>query len=135
MKTITQKTAWFLSLATGLLLMFIGLRFFLVPEQAEAGFGIHTGLTEHFEFHYIKGIRDFAFGLLTTVLLLNKEYRSLGWLMLCCAIIPTTDFIVVLSNPLHPAAAIYPHLTAVLICLTVGPYYLYTTRKSQSYAV
>ncbi|MFB6456788.1 DUF4267 domain-containing protein [Chitinophaga sp. Hz27] len=135
MKTISQKTAWFLSLTTGLLLMFVGIRFFIIPAQAEAAFGIHTGMSGHFEFHFIKGARDFSCGLLTMVLLLNKEYRSLGWLMICSAVIPATDFTVVMSNPLHPSWTIYPHLTAVLICLTVGPYYLYTTKKSLIYAV
>lgn len=135
MKTISQKTAYFFSLSTGLMLLFIGFRFFTVPIQAEADFGIHTGITSHFEFHYIKGTRDFAIGVLTLVLLFAKEYRSLGWLMLCMAIVPANDFLLVLNSPLHPAAAIYPHLTAIAICLTVGPYYLFTTKKSAVYAV
>ena len=135
MKTISQKTVYFTTLITGLLLIFIGLRFFISPVQAEAAFGIHTGITGNFGFHYIKGVRDLATGLLTLALLFNKEYRSLGWLMMCMSIIPVNDFLLVLNTPLHPAGAIYPHLIAILICLTVGLYYLFTTKKSGVYAI
>lgn len=135
MKTGSQKTAYFISLVTGAFMVFIGLRFFLSPLAAEAAFGIHTGITNHLEFHYIKGVRDLATGLLTLALLFNKEYRSLGWLMLCMSIIPVNDFMLVLHTPDHPGWAIYSHLTAILICLTVGAYYLSTTKKPVSYAV
>jgi len=135
MKTISQKTIYFTSLATGVLMVFIGLRFLITPLQAEADFGIHTGITGHFEFHTIKGIRDLATGLLTLALLFNKEYRSLGWMMLCMSIIPVSDMLLVLHTPLHPAWAIYPHLAAIIICLTVGAYYLFTTQKSEAYAI
>ncbi|RBL90115.1 DUF4267 domain-containing protein [Chitinophaga flava] len=130
MKTISQKTAYIASLATGLLLIFIGVRFFLAPLHAEADYGIQTGLSSNFAFCYIKGIRDMATGILTLVLLLNKEFRSLGWLMLCMGIVPVTDFLIVLNSAYHQSSHLYPHLTAVLICLTVGPYYLYTTKNS-----
>jgi len=129
MKTTTHKAFNMISLATGLLLIFIGLRFFLVPEQAEAGFGIQTGPHTSFAFHYIKGARDFATGLLTIVLLLNKEFRSLGWLMLCMGMVPTTDILVVFNNQHHLTNNMYAHLTAIIICFTAGPYYLLTTKK------
>jgi len=135
MKLISWKIAYFTSLATGLLLIFIGFRFFTVPIQAETDFGIHTGITHHFEFHYIKAIRDLATGLLTIALLLNKEYRSLGWLMLCMSLVPVTDFLLVINNASHPAGAIYPHLAAILICLTLGLYYLSTCKKTIGHAV
>ncbi|SHM87594.1 protein of unknown function [Chitinophaga jiangningensis] len=134
MNTRLEKTAYITSLITGLFLLFIGYRFFTQPLAAEAGFGIQTGITNHLEFHYIKGIRDFAVGVLLLVLLFTKEFRSLGWLMLVMGIVPCMDFSLVLSNPTHPGWAIYPHLSAILICWTVGPYYLYATRKVSSFA-
>ncbi|MBV8252382.1 MAG: DUF4267 domain-containing protein [Chitinophaga sp.] len=129
MKTTTHKAFNIISLVTGLLLIFIGLRFFLVPEQAEAGFGIQTGPHTSFAFHYIKGARDFAVGLLTLVLLLNKEYRSLGWMMLCMGLVPTNDLLMVLNDLHHLISHTYAHIIAIIICFTAGPYYLYTTKK------
>ncbi len=129
MKTTTHKVFYFISLATGLLLIFIGLRFLLVPQQAEADYGIQTGPHISFAFHYIKGARDFAVGLLTLVLLFNKEYRSLGWMMLCMGLVPSADFLIVLNDPHHLTSQLYPHLTAILICFAAGPYYLFTTKK------
>lgn len=134
MKTLS-KTAYFTALGTGLFLLFIGYRFFTVPAVAAMDFGIDLGPTDHFELHNIKAMRDFCIGVLSLVLLFTKEYRSLGWLMLCMAPVPANDLRLVLENPHHPAAAIYPHLAALIVCLALGVYYLYATRKSVVYAL
>jgi hypothetical protein len=134
MKTVTSKIAWCITLATGALLVFIGARFFLVPKPAETAFGIHVNVDGNFSFHYIKGIRDMAVGLLTIVLLLTKELRALGWMMFCSTIIPVNDFLIVLNSPGHLTGSLFPHLIAVVICLLMGAHYLLFTAKKNKYA-
>lgn len=129
MKKIISRTAYSLSLLTGILLVFIGCRFLLDPLNAETAFGIKVPTNGNFSFQYIKGIRDLAVGLLTIVLMLTKEFRSLGWLMLCMTIVPATDFLIVLSSIGHQTGSLFPHLIAVIICLTMGTYYLFTIRR------
>jgi hypothetical protein len=129
MKNQFRSTAFWLALLTGLALIFIGLRFIIAPEIAEAGFGIHVNENGDHSFHYIKGIRDFFTGLIIVVLLFSREYRALGWLSLCGSLIPTTDLWIVVSHPGYDPARIYPHLSAVIISIGLGIYYLVKTRK------
>lgn len=116
--------SFYLSLLTGLGLIYIGTIFLLDPLQSEAGFGIHVGTNGNYSFHYIKGIRDLFSGLLIVVLLLAKEYRALGLLALLAVIVPFTDFMIVLSQPEHATARLFPHLIAVVICIYLAVYYL-----------
>lgn len=124
-----KTTAYWIALLTGLLLVFIGLRFLIQPQLAESAFGIQTGIRGNYSFHYIKGIRDLATGLVTLLLLFGKEFRALGWFMLGMAIVPATDLTLVLNDPTHFSSHIYPHLAAILICLSVGAYYLFTVKR------
>lgn len=128
-----KTTAYIIALLTGVLLVFIGFRFLFQPQLAEAAFGIHTGIG-NYSFHYIKGVRDLATGLVTLILLFSKEFRALGWFMLGMVIVPAADFMIVIKNPAHLSSHLYPHLTAVLICLSAGSYYLLTTKR-KGYAV
>jgi len=135
MKTRTQKIAFYATLLTGLLLVFIGGRFLLDPLGAETGFGIHVPVNGNFSFHYIKGIRDLFSGVVILVFLWAREQRGLGLLLLTAAMIPTVDFFIVLNTPGHATASLYPHLTAVMMALVLGGYYLSFTAKNPSHAV
>ncbi len=59
-------------------MIFIGIRFILSPEIAEAGYGIHFNEQGDYSFHFIKGIRDIFSGLLLCVFVLIKERRTFG---------------------------------------------------------
>lgn len=124
MKKITHTIAFWLCLLTGLGLIFIGARFFLVPVDAEHAFGIQVNTGNNFSFHYIKGIRDIFSGLMLTALLLTRQYRALGILSLCAVIIPATDMSIVASQPTFQTAALYPHLSAVIIAILLAIHYL-----------
>jgi hypothetical protein len=109
---------------TGLTLIFlIGGRFLLAPDAGEAGFGIHVQTHGDHAFHYIKGIRD-IFGGLVIIVLLAKEYRALGYTLLCVALVPMVDFAVVLSQPQMEMAKLLPHFAAVVLGLALGVHYL-----------
>jgi hypothetical protein len=124
MKKLTHTIAFWICLLTGLGLIFIGARFFLVPADAEHAFGIQVNTGGNFAFHYIKGIRDIFFGLVLTALLLARQYRALGILLLCAVIIPATDMSIVASQSTFKTAVLYPHLSAVIIAILLGIHYL-----------
>jgi hypothetical protein len=127
MKKTISATAFGFTLITGLLLVFIGIRFFLSPNVAEEAFGIQTPTGSDFSFHYIKGIRDAAVGLAILIMLFTRTQRGLGILLLTVTIVPVTDFLIVLSTPGHLTERLYAHLTAVVLGLVLGSYYLKST--------
>jgi hypothetical protein len=123
MKNIAKNIAFWVTLLTGLGLIFIGGRFLLSPAVAEAGFGIDVPTDGNYSFHYIKGIRDIFSGLIIVVLLMARQYRALGLLLLCAAIIPMADLMIVLSRPDYETSKLYPHGIAIVIAIVCGLYY------------
>jgi uncharacterized membrane protein len=124
MRRLKQQTAFWLSLLSGIGLLYIGIRFFISPLNAEIDYGIHTITNGDFSFQYIKGIRDFFFGLIIIVLLWKKQLFALGLILLLGTVIPAADFCVVLSHPDFQTGHLISHLIAVIICLSCGFYYL-----------
>lgn len=129
MKKTSAVIAYGLTFITGALLIFIGARFFLLPGVAEQAFGIQT-VTDDFSFHYIKGIRDLSVGIAILAMLLTHAQRGLGILLLAASLVPIADFLIVLNAPGHLTAYLYPHLTAIVLGLVLGCYYLFTAPKS-----
>ncbi|OQP66287.1 hypothetical protein A3860_12345 [Niastella vici] len=128
MKNSAKNFAFWTSILTGALLLFIGGRFFAIPEPATTAYGIHVPTNGDFSFQYIKGIRDIFTGAILLVLLFAKEFRALGIALLVGCMIPMVDFSIVLTHPGSETARLYPHLSAVLISLPLGIYYLRTAR-------
>lgn len=129
MKNTARNLSFWLSLVTGIGLIFIGSRFLLVPAVGEAGFGIQVPTGGDYSFHYIKGIRDIFSGLIIVVLLFGKQYRALGLVLLCAAPVPMVDFMVVLSHPGYETAKLFPHIAAIMIAIVLGLYYSRSTNK------
>lgn len=76
--------AWprWLAVAGGVLLLAIGLRFWLDPETAARGFGVPRGHAGH-ALHQAIALRDIWLGALAVLLALLKEWRALAlWLAL-----------------------------------------------------
>ncbi|SDH47564.1 DUF4267 domain-containing protein [Chitinophaga filiformis] len=128
MKKTSAVIAYVLTFITGALLVFIGARFLLSPNVAEQAFGIQT-VTNDFSFHYIKGIRDLAVGIAILAMLLTHTQRGLGILLLTASLVPVADFLIVLNAPGHLTSHLYPHLTAIVLGLVLGCYYLFTAPK------
>ena len=124
MKRLQQQTAFWLSLLSGIGLLYIGIRFFINPIGAEIDYGIRTVTNGDFSFQYIKGVRDFFFGLIIIFLLWKKQFLALGFILVLGTIIPATDFYVVLSHPDFKTGHLISHLIAIIICLSCGLYYL-----------
>jgi len=126
---MTTKISYAIAFLTGLGMIFIGVRFFLAPEVATAGYGIHFNTQGDYSFDYIKGIRDIFTGLLLCAFVLLKERRALGLTLLAGTIIPVTDMLIVLSKSYNGVLQAIPHISAIIICAVFGIILLATRFK------
>lgn len=117
---MTKKISITLAFLTGLGLIFLGARFLISPEIAEASYGIHFNEQGDYSFHYIKGIRDLFAGLIFCVLVVTKQTKALGITLLVGAIIPTVDMLIVLNKPYNGIAPAISHISAIIICSVFG---------------
>jgi len=117
---MTKRISIAIAFLTGLGMIFIGARFLLSPEVAEAGYGLHFNEQGDYSFHYIKGIRDLFSGIIICLLLFSKQIKALGIALLAGTIIPIADLLIVLSKEYNGMAQTIPHISAILICSVVG---------------
>jgi len=127
---MTTKIPYTVAFITGAVLIFIGARFLLSPETAEAGYGIHFNEHGDYSFHYIKGIRDIFSGLLISVFVLLNERRALGVTVIAGTIVPLADMLIVISKSYNGVLQAIPHITAIIICFVTG-IILLTTKPTQ----
>jgi hypothetical protein len=114
------KISYVVAFITGLGLIFLGTRFLLSPEVAEAGYGIHFNEQGDYSFHYIKGIRDILSGVLFCAFVLMNERRALGVTLLAGTIVPVTDMLIVLGKSYNGVFQAMPHIIAIIICSVFG---------------
>jgi hypothetical protein len=126
---MTTKISYAIAFLTGLGMIFLGARFFISPEVATAGFGIHFNADGDYSFHHIKGIRDIFSGLIICAFVLMNARRALGVTLLAGTIIPVNDMLIVLSKSYNGVIQAMPHITAIIICAVFGIILL--TTKSQ----
>lgn len=117
---MTKKISIAIVFLTGLGMIFIGARFLLTPEIAEASYGIHFNEHGDYSFQYIKGIRDVFSGLLICIFVLSKQIKALAITLLVGTIIPIADMLVVLSKDYNGIAQAIPHISAIVICSVAG---------------
>jgi len=117
---MTTKISYAIAFLLGLGMIFLGGRFFISPEAATAGYGIHFNAQGDYSFHYIKGIRDIFSGLVICVFVLLKERRALGITLLAGTMIPLTDMLIVLGKSYNGVLQALPHITAIAICAVFG---------------
>jgi len=117
---MTTKISYAVAFVTGLGLLFLGMRFLVSPETAEAGYGIHFNEAGDYSFHYIKGIRDTLSGLLICVFVWLKERRALAITLLAGTMVPVADMCIVLSKHSNGMQQAVPHVIAIVICFVCG---------------
>ncbi len=129
---MTKNISIAIAFLTGLGLIFLGARFFIAPETAEAGYGIHFNEQGDYSFHYIKGIRDLMSGLLICIFVLSKQTKALGVTLLVGTVVPIVDMLIVLSKPYNDIAQAIPHISAIIVCSVFGIILLLTksTKKT-----
>ena len=129
---MTKNIFMAIAFLTGAGMIFIGARFLLSPEIAEAGYGIHFNEQGDYSFHYIKGIRDLFSGLLICILALSRQTKALGITLLFGTMIPVTDMLIVLSKDYNSLTQAMPHITAIIICFSCGIYLLTKQEKTNN---
>ncbi len=129
---MTTRISYAIAFLLGLAMIFLGGRFFLSPEAATAAFGIHFDANGDYSFHHIKGIRDIFSGVLLCALVLMKERRALGVMLLTATMIPISDMLVVFSKSYNGVQQAMPHIAATIICSVVGILLLATQPQKKS---
>jgi len=129
---MTTKISYAIAFLTGLGMIFVGTRFFLSPEVATAGYGLHFNAHGDYSFDYIKGIRDVFSGLLIFAFVLLNERRALGVTLLAGTMIPLTDMLIVLSKSYNGVVQAVPHISAIIICSVFGIILLATQPRKKA---
>ena len=129
---MTTKIPYAIAFLLGLAMIFLGARFFLSPEAATTDFGIHFNSSGDYSFHHIKGIRDIFSGILLCALVLLKERRALGVMLLVATMIPVSDMLVVLSKSYSSIPQAMSHIIASIICFAFGIILLVTKPQKQN---
>lgn len=129
---MTKNISVAIAFLAGIGLIFLGARFLISPEVAEAGYGIHFNELGDYSFHYIKGIRDFMSGLLFCVLVLTRQTKALGTTLLIGTVVPIGDMLVVLSKPYNGAAQAIAHISAIMVCAVCGIILLMTKPQTKA---
>ncbi len=124
------KISYSIAFILGIGMIFIGVRFFLSPEVATTGFGIHFNADGDYSFQHIKGIRDIFSGLLICIFVLMNDRRALGVTLLAGTMIPVNDMIIVLSKSYNGVLQAMPHIIAIIICAVFG-IILLTTKQTK----
>ncbi len=117
-----------ISLAGSLLLISMGIFFSIDHEEAARAYGVPLSGGADNAWISSAALRDLAFGSLTLVFALLRDRRAVGLCLLCGAIIPAGDALVVLRNSPAPWAYLPLHLGGALGCLVLAWFLIVPSR-------
>jgi hypothetical protein len=115
-----------LAIVLDLFCLFLGYRFVFQPASAATGYGVPADPAgDAGAYLTIKGLRDGTLGLVGLALLVFAGAHPEAWFMLCVALVPFGDTLIVLRNGgtkavafgIHFATAIVVLISAVLLFL------------------
>jgi hypothetical protein len=130
MKTENEMSQWglrsisyWMTMFIALGIIFIGVRFILVPQLSAEAFGIRLSSYSDLAFGRIKGIRDIFSGLALLALLLGRMKKATAYVFTAAIIIPSTDCLLIyLHNGMdlphmsvHGFTAVYMAITSFLL--------------------
>ncbi|TVZ85999.1 DUF4267 domain-containing protein [Streptomyces sp. BK340] len=119
-------TAYTLAVVLDLFCVFLGYRFLFQPASAAAGYGAPARPDgDAGPYLTIKGMRDGTFGLVGLALLAFAGAQAEAWFMVCVALVPLSDTLIVLRSGgtkavafgIHFATAVVVLISAVLLFL------------------
>ncbi|MEV0975717.1 DUF4267 domain-containing protein [Streptomyces sp. NPDC049915] len=115
-------TAYTLAVLLDLFCLFLGYRFWFQPAPAAAGYGVPADPRGDARAYLsVKGLRDGTFGLLGLALLAFVGARAEAWFMVCVALVPFLDTLIVLRNGGTKAVAFGIHFaTACVVLISAG---------------
>ncbi|NHA06931.1 DUF4267 domain-containing protein [Mucilaginibacter sp. HC2] len=105
-----RSVSWWITLLLATGIIFIGVRFMIVPQVGATGFGISFSNTGDAAYGKIKGIRDTFSGLVLLPFLWMRMRRVTAWVFTIAIIVPTTDALIILTtNGIHDIAHLMIH--------------------------
>ena len=115
-------TAYTLAVLLDLFCLFLGYRFLFQPALAAAGYGVPARPDgDAGAYLSVKGLRDGTFGVLGLALLAFAGARAEAWFMVCVALVPLFDTLIVLRHGGTKAVAFGIHFaTAVIVLISAG---------------
>lgn len=119
-------TAYSLAVLLDLFCLFLGARFLLRPRPSAAGYGAPADPSgDAGPYLTVKGLRDGTYGVLGLALLAFVGARAEAWFMLCVALIPLFDTLIVLRGGGPKAVAFGIHFaTAVVVLISAALLFL-----------
>ncbi|MFJ3666556.1 DUF4267 domain-containing protein [Streptomyces sp. NPDC090106] len=115
-------TAYTLAVLLNLFCLFLGYRFLLQPASAATGYGVPARPDgDAGAYLSVKGLRDGTFGVVGLALLAFAGARAEAWFMLCVALVPLVDTVIVLRHGGPRATAFGVHFaTAVIVLISAA---------------
>jgi hypothetical protein len=119
-------TAYTLAIVLNLFCLFLGYRFWFQPASAAAGYGVPADPAgDAGAYLSNKGLKDGTFGIVGLALLAFVGARAEAWFMLCVALIPLVDTLIVLRHGGTKAVAFGVHFaTAVVVLISAALLFL-----------
>ncbi len=93
-----RSLSWWLVLLVALGIIFVGVRFILMPAAGAEGFGIGFSDVGDGVYGRVKGIRDIFSGLVLLPFLVMRMRRVAAWVFSSAIIIPLTDGMLVIAR-------------------------------------
>ncbi|MFR9788907.1 DUF4267 domain-containing protein [Streptomyces sp. MB22_4] len=110
--------AYTLAVLLDLFCLFLAYRFWFQPAPAAAGYGVPADPRgDAGAYLSVKGLRDGTFGVLGLVLLALVGARAEAWFMVCVALVPLLDTLIVLRHGGPRAVAFGIHLATAVVVL------------------
>nr|BFD82550.1 DUF4267 domain-containing protein [Streptomyces sp. Xyl84] len=115
-------TAYTLAVVLDLFCVFLGYRFLFRATPSAAAYGVPADPAgDAGAYLTVKGLRDGTFGLVGLALLAFAGTRAEAWFMLCVALVPLGDTLIVLRHGGPKAVAFGIHCaTAVVVLISAG---------------
>jgi Domain of unknown function (DUF4267) len=107
-----------LAIAAGVVLLVIGVRFFLVPPHAARTFGL-SNPPGAFDLHYMIGVRDVWLALALVLLAAMREWRALAVVLLLGAVVCFVDAAIV-SQSSGKVWVLLFHVFSGVYCAALG---------------
>lgn len=128
---LTHVLAW----GSTLFVLYLGLSFLIAPQWAVPGFGLPEwpqGAAD--AFLNVKGDRDLAFGAVLLMLLLTRQFRAFGWVLLATSVAPFGDMAIVLARGGSPVAAFAIHFATAVSIAALGAFIAWRERPAKTAA-
>jgi hypothetical protein len=93
-----RNVSYWLTLLLAVGILFVGIRFLVIPAKGAADFGISLADVHDVAFGRIKGIRDIFSGLVLLPLLWMRMRYAAGWVFTTAIVVPITDGMIILAN-------------------------------------